>query len=360
MKKNDISVTLTSAKKEKPADESKLGFGVQNTDHMFLMNYNKEKGWHDPRIVPFGPISIMPTASVFHYGQEIFEGLKAYHGADGNALLFRPDENFKRLNESATRLCMPTVDVDFCLDALEMLIDLERDWIPTAPGASLYIRPVMIATEPVLKVSASSQYIFMILLSPSGPYYSSGLAPVSIYVESKYVRAVRGGIGTAKTGGNYASSLLAQTEATKYGCSQVLWLDGVEGKYIEEVGAMNIFFVVDDVIMTPELNGSILSGITRKSVIELLKSQGKNVKECKIGIDEIAKAYDEGRLKECFGAGTAAVVSPVGELKWGDKTMVIGDNKIGAITQKLYDDLTSIQVGKTPSPQGWSVVVKKS
>jgi len=352
-----LPITIEYAKtlKAKPADESKLGFGKTFTDHMFIMEYTAGRGWHDARIVPYGPISLEPSATCFHYGQETFEGMKAYRGDDGRILLFRPEENFKRLNESNVRLCIPELDVNDCMDALNKLLEVEKDWVPSAPNTSLYIRPFVIGIEEVLGVKEASRYLFMIICSPSGPYYASGLKPVKIYVETKYVRAVKGGMGFAKTGGNYAASMKAQSEAHEQDYSQVLWLDGVDRKYIEEVGAMNIFFVIDGEVVTPMLNGSILAGITRKSVLELLRNKGYKVSERRISIDEVAKAYEKGKLTECFGTGTAAVISPVGELKYDDNIMVIGGGEIGPIASMLYKTLTDIQWGREQGPAGWSV-----
>lgn len=349
----EIRYELTKNPKQKPADESKLGFGRVFTDHMFVMDYDTGMGWHDARIVPFGDISLSPAAMCLHYGQEIFEGLKAYRTADGEIQLFRPEENFKRLNTSAERMVIPTVDVDFCIDALKKLVELEKDWVPHADGTSLYIRPFIFACDPFVGVKPADHYMFIIILSPSGAYYASGLNPVKIYVEQKYVRAVRGGTGFAKTAANYAVSLKGQDEAHQQDYEQVLWLDGVEQKYIEEVGAMNIFFVIDNEVVTPELVGTVLPGITRKSAIEICKKKGYKVSERRITIEEVAKAYDEGKLQEVFGTGTAAVISPVGHLKWGDKIMTINDNKIGEISQMLYDTMTGIQWGKLPDEFGW-------
>lgn len=353
----NIKIELASVLKEKPKDESKLGFGKIFTDHMFIMNYKTGQGWHDPRIVPYAPISLDPSAMCFHYGQEVFEGMKAYRSADGSVRLFRPEENFKRLNLSNERLVIPEVDEKFALEALKKLIEIEKDWVPSSQGAALYIRPFIIAVDPFLGVRPGDEYLFMIILSPSGAYYSSGLNPVSIYVEKSYVRSVRGGMGYTKTGGNYAASLKAQDEAQSQNYSQVLWLDGVERKYIEEVGAMNIFFVIDGEVVTPELQGSILPGITRKSAIELCQSKGIKVTERRISIQEVSEAHDSGKLEEVFGTGTAAVVSPVGILKWGDKVMEIGDGKIGKVSQMLYDTLTGIQWGTISDDFGWSQTV---
>ncbi len=353
-----IKFVKTENLKQKPVDESKLGFGSIFTDYMFLMDYDEGIGWHDPRIVPYGPIEIDPAAACLHYAQEVFEGLKAYRAADGRILLFRPWENFKRLNNSNERLCIPKIDEELALEGLIKLVNIEKDWIPHVENASLYIRPFIIATEAKLGVKASSKYIYMVILSPSGPYYPEGLDPVKIYVEDKYVRSVKGGTGFVKTGGNYASSLIAQEEAHQQNYSQVLWLDGVERKYIEEVGAMNIFFVLDGEVVTPSLCGSILPGITRKSVIELLESWNIKVSERRITIDEIEKAYDDGKLLEVFGSGTAAVISPVGTLKYEDKVMEIGGGKIGQLSQKLYDNLTGIQWGNVEDKFGWTIEVK--
>ena len=350
---SNIKIELTKTPKDKPLDETKLGFGQTFTDHMFIMEYDRGKGWHDARIVPYAPLALEPSAMCFHYGQEVFEGMKAYRTAKGKIQLFRPEENFKRLNVSNERLVIPKIDVDFCVDALKQLVTIEADWIPHSEGTSLYIRPFIIAVDPFLGVRPGDKYLFMIICSPSGRYYASGLNPVNIYVEQNYVRAVKGGMGYTKTGGNYAASLAGQDEAHKQNYSQVLWLDGVERKYIEEVGAMNIFFVIDDEIVTPELQGSILPGITRKSALEICKSWGLKVSERRISIQEVADAYDSGHLKEIFGTGTAAVISPVGHLKWGDKVMEINDNKIGEISQRLYDTLTGIQLGELEDKFEW-------
>ena len=295
---------------------------------------------------------------IFHYGQGIFEGLKAYKAPDGRILLFRPDMNFKRANVSNERLCIPQIDEEFAIEALIKLIDIEQDWIPTEPGTSLYIRPFIIATDPYLGVKPSSTYKFMIILSPVGAYYPEGLNPVKIYVEDEYVRAVRGGIGFAKTPGNYAASIRAQEKAYELGYTQVLWLDGIDQKYIEEVGTMNVFFVVDGEILTPALNGSILAGVTRDSTINLLKSWGYKVNERKISIVELYDAYNEGKLQEIFGTGTAAVISPVGELNWEGRKMVINNGEIGQLSQKIYDTITGIQCGRIEDTMNWTVEVK--
>ncbi len=353
----DIKITKTTCPKAKPQDESKLGFGKIFTDHMFIMNYTEGQGWHDARIVPYENISLSPAAMVFHYGQEMFEGLKAYRGANGEPRLFRPDMNAKRTNATNERLCIPQLPEEDFVEAVKALVAVDADWIPKAAGTSLYIRPFIIATDDFLGVAPSKTYMFIVILSPSGAYYASGLAPVGIWIEDDYVRAVRGGIGFAKTGGNYAASLAAQVKAHDGGYSQVLWLDGVERKYIEEVGAMNIFFKIDGKVVTPALSGSILPGITRNSVITLCKNWGYEVEERKISVDELIGAQNAGKLEEVFGTGTAAVISPVGTLRYKDDVMTIGDGSIGELSQKLYDTVTGIQNGTVEDEFGWTVLV---
>ena len=341
----DIKIERTTTPKEKPADETKLGFGHIFTDHMFVMNYDAGQGWHDARIVPYGDLSLSPAAMCLHYGQADFEGLKAYRRADGSIGLFRPDQNMARLNVSNERLCIPKIDEAFGVEAIKTLVEVDKDWVPHSEGTSLYIRPYIFAIDPYVGVKPADHYLFIIILSPSGAYYSTGLNPVKIYVENKYVRAVRGGTGFAKTA------------AHEQYYEQVLWLDGVERKYVEEVGSMNIFFVIDGEVVTPQLLGSVLPGITRKSAIEICKKKGYKVSERKISIEEIAEAYDNGKLDEVFGTGTAAVISPVGHLKWGDKVMEINNNKIGPVSQMLYDTMTGIQWGKIPDEFGWIVKI---
>jgi len=349
----NIRVELTKSPKPKPQDETALGFGKIFTDHMFLMDYNTQKGWYDPRIVPYGPLSMDPASSCLHYGQLVFEGLKAYRTPDNRVVCFRPDENIKRMNQSNPRLCMPELDVPSTVEAIAKLVEVERDWIPSAPGTSLYIRPFVISTEAFLGVHPSDDYLFVVVLSPVGAYYKGGLAPVKIYVEDKYVRAVKGGTGFTKCAGNYAASLRSQSEAKALGYEQVLWLDGVERCNVEEVGSMNVFFVVDGTVVTPAINGSILSGITRKSCIDLLKSWNIPVEERTVSIQELAEAHKNGKLNEAFGTGTAAVISPIGELKWKDTVMEINGNRIGGISQRLYDELTGIQTGAREDKFGW-------
>ena len=353
----EIKITLTKQPKAKPADQSRLGFGKIFTDHMYIMDYSPELGWHDPRIEPYHAIELEPSAMVFHYGQEMFEGLKAYRSEDGRTLLFRPTKNIERANNSNRRLCIPEIPEEDFLNALKTLVSVEKDWIPTAPGTSLYIRPFVIATDPFLGVRPADHYLFMIILSPSGAYYESGLDPVKIWIEDDYVRAVRGGIGEAKTGGNYVASLKAQMKAHDEGYSQVLWLDGVERKYIEEVGAMNIFFKISGKVVTPMLNGSILPGVTRASCIDLCKSWGMEVEERRVSVEELVEAAKTGALEECWGSGTAAVISPVGALRFEDTVMEISGGGIGPVSQKLYDTVTGLQTGKIPDDLGWTVEV---
>jgi branched-chain amino acid aminotransferase len=352
-----IRIEKTTRPKDLPKADDPLKFGTIFTDHMFLMNYEEGEGWHDPRIVPYQPICLEPSAMVFHYGQEMFEGLKAYKAVDGRTLLFRPNKNIERANRSNKRLCIPEIPEEVFLEALKTLVKIDEQWIPEKEGTSLYIRPFVIATDPFLGVRPANSYLFIIILSPVGAYYPEGLNPVKIWVEDEYVRAVKGGIGEAKTGGNYVASLKSQVKAHDEGYSQVLWLDGVHRKYIEEVGAMNIFFKIDGTILTPELNGSILPGVTRASVIELCKEWGLPVKESRISIDEIYEAHKNGTLEEVFGTGTAAVISPVGQLRWEDHIMKVQDGGIGQLSQKLYDTLTGIQLGKIEDKHNWTVEV---
>ncbi len=351
-----ISVTLTTNYKEKPAGPD-IPFGVFTTDHMFLMNYDREQGWHDPRIVPYAPFQMDPACMVLHYAQEIFEGMKAYRDEAGKIRLFRPEENFKRMNDSCERMSIPKIDVDFCVEAVKQLVTLEKDWVPTAPNTSLYIRPFIFATDIHVGVHASHTYQFAVILSPVGPYYATGLAPVSIMIEEDDVRAVRGGTGFTKCGGNYAASLRAGEKAEEKGFSQVLWLDGVERKYIEEVGSMNVLFKIGGKIVTPALNGSILPGITRKSCLQLLRDKGYEVEERRLSVDELIGVARDGSLEEAFGSGTAAVVSPIGSLYYKGETFVISGGGIGPVAQDLYDTLTGIQWGRVEDPYGWSQVI---
>ncbi|WP_027627801.1 branched-chain amino acid aminotransferase [Ruminiclostridium cellobioparum] len=349
----NISITKTSHPKQKP-DKNNLGFGQFFTDHMFIMDYTEGKGWHDPRIVPYAPLELDPSCMVLHYGQAIFEGLKAYKTKNGEILLFRPEKNMERVNSSNDRLVIPRIDVDFGVKAIKELVRVDADWIPDAPGTSLYIRPFIIATDPYLGVRPSDTYKFIIILSPVGAYYKEGINPVKIYVESNYVRAVKGGLGYAKTVANYASSLKAQVEAKHAGYTQVLWLDGIEKKYIEEVGTMNVFFKINGEVITPALEGSILPGITRMSTIELLRKSGIPVTERKLSIRELYDAHASGKLDEAFGTGTAAVISPIGEFNWNGDSITVNGGKIGPVAAKVYETITGIQSGDLADTYGWT------
>ena len=349
----DIRIEKASTLKERPTGD--LGFGRIFTDHMFLMDYQEGKGWLDARIVPYGDFTFSPACAVFHYGQEMFEGMKAYRNAAGEVRLFRPEMNAERLNISNDRLCIPEIPVEDFMQALTTLLDLDRDWVPTQAGTSLYIRPFVFATEPYLGVAPSKNFRFAIIMSPSGLYYSKGLEPVDIWVEDQYVRAVCGGVGFAKTGGNYAASLKAQREAYAAGYDQVLWLDGIERKYIEEVGSMNVFFKIDGEVVTPEICTSILAGITRDSVIELCKKWGLPVVERRITIDELIEAQRKGTLEEAFGTGTAAVITPIGKFQYKGQVLQVADGTTGELSKKIYDVLTGIQYGEREDNFGWSV-----
>ena len=349
----EISITKTTAPAEKP-DSSILGFGKYFTDHMFIMDYSQDEGWHDARIVPFGRFPIHPASTVLHYGSEIFEGLKAYRKADGSIQMFRPLENIRRMNRSAVRMCLPEIPEDLALEVLTKFVSFEQDWVPSANGTSLYIRPFMFGNDESLGVHSVKNATFMIITSPVGSYYKEGINPVKIMIESDDVRAVRGGTGEAKCGGNYAASNRAGERAEQMGYSQVLWLDGVERKYIEEVGAMNVMFKINGEVVTPMLAGSILPGITRKSILELLKKEGIPAVERLISIDELVEAMENGTLEEAWGCGTAAVVSPIGELCYNGKKYAVNGGKIGELTQHLYDTLTGIQWGKVEDTFGWT------
>lgn len=351
----EIKYELTNAPKAKP--EGKLGFGNIFTDHMFIMDYKAGDGWHNARIVPYQPLVLDPSALVFHYAQECFEGLKAYRTPEGKVQLFRPDKNAERMQSTHQRLCIPEIPVEDFVEAVKALVDVEKDWVPSEPDTSLYIRPYTIATEAVLGVKASEEYKFIIICSPSGAYYEEGMNPVKIYVEDEYVRATPGGTGYIKCGGNYAASIIASEKGHKLGYSQVLWLDGVERKYVEEVGSMNIMFKIDGEIYTAPTVGTVLPGITRMSCIELLKKWGYKVNETRFTIDFVMEAAENGKLEEVFGTGTAAVISPVGGLTYEGKSVEINDFKTGELTQKLYDTLTGIQSGKIEDPMGWIVKV---
>lgn len=354
----DIKIQKTTTPKAKP-DENRLGFGNHYTDHMFVMDYTEGQGWHSARIEPYHALSLDPAAMVFHYAQESFEGLKAYRTKEGKVQLFRPEKNGERLQSTHERLCIPTIPVEDFVQAVKTLVDVDRDWVPSAEGTSLYLRPFTIATEAHLGVKPSDSYQFLVIASPSGAYYEEGLNPVKIYVEDEYVRAAPGGTGFIKCGGNYAASLAGQMKAHEMGYSQVLWLDGIERKYVEEVGSMNCFFKIDGVIRTAPCVGTVLPGITRMSCIELLRDWGYTVDcETRLSIDEVMQAARTGHLEEVFGTGTAAVVSPVGQLYYEGETAVIGGGKIGEVTQRLYDTLTGIQWGTVADEKGWVVPVE--
>ena len=342
--------------KVKP-DENSLGFGQHMADHMFVMLYDEKIGWHDAVIKPYENFSLDPAAMVLHYGQEIFEGLKAYRGHDDKIFLFRPTDNLKRMNVSAARMCMPEIPVEDVFSGLKKLIALDKDWVPRADGATLYIRPTMIASEAGLGVRPAKRYIFFIINCPVGAYYPEGFNPVKIFVTDKYVRAVAGGVGNVKTGGNYAASIMAAVDAQRQGYTQVLWLDAIERKYIEEVGTMNIFFRINDELITPPLTGSILPGITRDSVLRLTKDWGLKVSEKKITIDEVLTANEKGSLQEIFGTGTAAVISPVGELNYKGQICTINRGKTGDLARKLFVELQAIQNGYKKDPYGWVVEI---
>ena len=348
----EIKVTRAAQLKEKP-DSSKLVFGKCMTDHMLIIDYDEGQGWHDARIIPYGPLQIDPAAKVLHYAEEIFEGLKAYRTADGSIQLFRVMDNIRRMNGSADRLCMPQIPEDMAFEAIKALVEMEQDWVPHEKDTSLYIRPFMIGLDAALGVHSSHHVQFIVVVCPVGAYYPEGLNPVKIYIEDQDVRAVKGGTGMAKTGGNYAASLRAGNRAEQKGYTQVLWLDGVHRKYIEEVGAMNVMFKVNGKILTPDLNGSVLDGITRRSCIQLLKDWGYEVEERRISAEELFEAAKNGTLEEAWGTGTAAVVSPIGELAEGDEKVIINNNQIGEVTQRLYDELTGIQWGRQADPHNW-------
>lgn len=351
-----IRIEKSAVLKEKPQIEG-IPFGTFFSDHMFLMDYDKGQGWHDARIVPYGNLELAPSAVVLHYAQEIFEGMKAYRSPKGEILLFRPEENAKRLNSSAERLCIPEVPEDMFLEAIRQLVSLDRDWVPDAPDSSLYIRPFVIATSPHLGVSASDSYLFAVIAAPVGSYYPEGLNPVRIMIEHNDVRAVRGGTGHTKCGGNYAASIRAGKRAADHGYSQVLWLDGLTRRNIEEVGSMNVMFKISGKIITPSLTGSVLPGITRKSCIELLHAWEYEVEEREITVDELIACAENGSLEEAWGTGTAAVISPIGEISFEGKSHCLCNGEIGETTQRLYNSLTAVQWGRAEDTFGWIVKV---
>ena len=336
-----------------PASLKKIAFGTVPTDHMFVMKWTEGIGWHSATIQPYQTLNLDPAAIIFHYGQSSFEGMKAYHTVDNRHVLFRPRLNFERMNQSAQRMCLPELDVEAILNALKLLLQTDLHWIPNEPGTALYIRPTLVATEEALGLKVSTEYLFFIILCPVGPYYSEGFNPVRILVEEKYVRAAPGGVGEAKTAGNYAASNLAEREAQAQGYTQVLWLDAVERKYVEEVGSMNIFFVINDEIITPQLTGTILPGITRRSILELGRHWGLKMIERRITIEEVVQSIENGQLTEIFGSGTAAVISPVGELRWQNNNYLVGEKKIGKVAQRFFDYLTGIQYGREEDRFHW-------
>jgi len=351
-----IRITKARTLKTKPKD-AELGFGQIFTDHMFVADFQEEKGWYDPRIEPYGPLEMDPAAAVLHYAQAVFEGLKAFRGVDGKVRLFRPQKNIERLNNSARRMCIPPLDPDLALQSIVTLVGVEREWVPRTIGTSLYIRPTIVANEPFLGVRPAKSYVYFVILSPVGAYYPEGMAPVKIRVEEKYVRAVEGGLGSAKTGANYAASLMAAEEAKHAGYTQVLFLDGVHRKFIDEVGTMNIMVKIGDEVITPPVGGTVLAGVTRDSALSLMRTWGLKVSERPLTIDEVVAAHKSGALKEVWGTGTAAVISPVGELAYKNEKMLIHAGRIGELTQKLYDAIVGIQYGKAPDPDKWTVEV---
>jgi branched-chain amino acid aminotransferase len=355
----DLNIIKTKTPKELP-DDSKLGFGQLFSDHMFNMDYNPEQGWHNARIEPYAPIMMDPATMVLHYGQAIFEGLKAYRAGKEKVQLFRPDQNMARFNRSARLVCIPEIDETFVLHALKKLIAIDKEWVPGVPETSLYIRPTIIAMDPYLGVRPSHTYRLFIILSPVGAYYPEGFNPVTIWVTDKYVRTVRGGLGEAKTPANYAASLYGAEVAKKAGFTQVLWLDAIEQRYIEEVGTMNILFVINGELITPPLSGSILAGITRDSVLTLARHWNIPVAERPVTIDELVEAHNEGSLQEIFGSGTAAVISPVSHLAWQDQVLTVGDGRVGPMANRFYEAITDIQYGKAEDPGGWIVPIDEA
>jgi branched-chain amino acid aminotransferase len=354
-----IKITRSTTPGQRPNDDD-LTFGAVFTDHMFVMDFDPDKGWHDPQILPRAPFPLDPACSVLHYAQAVFDGLKAFRGKDGTIRLFRPRKHAERLNLSCERLCIPQLDIEMVLKSFRALIEIDQDWVPSKPGTALYLRPTVIATEDFLGVRPSRTYRYFLILSPVGPYFKEGMNPVKILASDTYVRAVQGGVGAAKTAANYAASLYGAEMAKKAGYTQVLWLDGVHHKYLDEVGTMNIMVKIGDEIITPPLNGSILAGVTRDSILALMRAWGLNVSERPIAIDEVLAASKAGTLMEMWGTGTAAVVSPVGELGFKDQNIVINGGKTGALTQKLYDAIVAIQYGETNDEQGWTdIVVQK-
>ncbi len=350
----EIRVTKSTTVGQKPRpQDSQLGFGKYTTDHMFLMDYSDGKGWHNGRIEPYGDLKLDPTAMVLHYNQEVFEGLKAYHLEDGGIGLFRPEKNIERMNASARRMVMPELDPDLFLRAMKELILLDRAWIPKSEGTSLYIRPTMIASEPALGVRPAKEYLFFIVLGPVGAYYPEGFNPTKIYVSDHYVRAVRGGVGQTKTSGNYGATLYVSREASQKGYTQVLWLDAIKRKYVEEVGTSNIFLFINGELVTPPLGGTILPGVTRDSVLQLASHWGMNAVERPISIQEVVEGCRSGFLNEMFASGTAAVISPVGIICFKGEDFQVADGRTGEMAKRIYDEITGIQYGRREDPFGW-------
>jgi branched-chain amino acid aminotransferase len=355
----DLPITLaTDAQRRTKPHPDEMGFGIFYSDHMFLMEWRQDRGWHGGRIEPYRPLTLDPAAMVLHYAQAAFEGFKAYPAKDGRILLFRPELNLARMNESMKRICVPPIDEEFVLTAIKKLIAVDRDWIPAGRGQSLYIRPTVIATEPHIGVRPSKQYLFYVITSPVGAYYKEGFSPVKILVEENYVRSAVGGLGGAKAAANYAASLLAAEEANRRGWTQVLWLDAAERKYVEEVGTMNIFFVINDALVTPRLTGSLLPGITRKSVLELAAHWGMKAEERPVTIDEVTQAAEDGSLTEMFGSGTAAIISPVNEFCYKDIPHNLAGPQPGPVAVNLFETLLAIQNGEQQDPFGWVTEVR--
>ena len=343
-------------RKPRPLD-SELEFGKYTTDHMFLMDYHSNTGWFNPRVVPYQPLALDPISMVLHYNQQVFEGLKAYRLADGGIGLFRPNKNVERLNASARRMVMPELDTGVFLEAITKLVMLDRDWIPSSENTSLYIRPAMLATEPALGVRPSKTYLFFIVMSPVGSYYRHGITPTKIYVSQKHIRAARGGVGDTKTSGNYGPTLFVSDQASRQGYTQVLWLDAAERKYVEEVGTSNVFFLINDELVTPSLSGSILPGVTRDSVIQIAGHWGITVTERQLSIQEVVEGCKSGRVKEAFATGTAAVISPIGQIGYAGQEIIVGSEMDDSIARQLYDELTDIQYGRKEDPYGWRVQI---
>lgn len=356
----EIKITRTTSPRPKPEDPTKLGFGTVFTDHMFTMDYDAEQGWHNAEIVPLADICIHPGAAVFHYGAEVFEGLKAYRTDGGSVQLFRPADNMQRMRDSAERIQLPDFDADFLLSAILKLVELDQDWVPNVPSASLYIRPFEFCTDVDLGLHSIAHAKMMVILSPVGSYLSGGLKPVDILIEDTDVRAVRGGTGYAKCGGNYAAANRAAARAEQKGFQQVLWLDGVHRQYIEEVGGMNVMFKIGGKIVTPALTGSVLPGITRRSCIQLLKDKGYETEERLISVEELMAALEKGEMEEAWGCGTAAVISPIGSFAYQDKRLTVNNQQIGPCAQELYETLTGIQWGRREDSYGWTVKVPKN